>query len=81
MQRAKKWINLPMNENDLEFRRVFITNLKPSTNYDLIITAENPSGSTNAKYAFSTFTQMKGNFLLDLKKKNYFIISIKFMIF
>lgn len=39
MQRAKKWINLPMSENDLDFRRVFITNLKPSTNYDLIITA------------------------------------------
>ena len=61
MQRMKKWINLPMTENDVDFRRVFITSLKPSTNYDLIISATNEASTTQAQYAFSTFALIKGN--------------------
>ena len=59
-QRVKKWINLPWNENDLDFKRLFITNLKPSTAYDLTITAMNDAGPTQAQYTFSTFAILRG---------------------
>lgn len=68
MQRMKKWINLPMTENDLDFRRVFITSLKPSTSYDLIISATNEASTTQAQYAFSTFALIKGNFKISFHK-------------
>lgn len=67
MQRSKKFITLPMSENDVEFRRVFITSLKSSTNYDLIITASNEASSTQAQYAFSTFALIKGNLFVQFK--------------
>ena len=56
-----------MGENDLEFRRVFITSLKPSTNYDLIISASNEASTTQAQYAFSTFALIKGKAPMPLK--------------
>jgi len=70
MQRSKKWISLPMTENDVDFRRVFITSLKSSTNYDLIITATNEASSTQAQYAFSTFALIKETAITHILANN-----------
>lgn len=71
-----QWVNLPMGENDLEFRRVFITSLKPSTNYDLIISASNEASTTQAQYAFSTFALIKGKAPIPLKVNSLLSNSI-----
>ena len=59
-EKASDWVRLPKIE-PMAQKVIAISDLKPSTSYDLKITAFNEAGPTEAQYSFMTSSKLKGN--------------------
>jgi hypothetical protein len=53
LQKSRKWISLS-NRVFTDQKHIVLSDLMPSTTYDLKITAFNQAGSTEAQYTFTT---------------------------
>ncbi|RWS26404.1 Down syndrome cell adhesion molecule-like protein Dscam2 [Leptotrombidium deliense] len=60
MQRNRTWINVRTEEQPLLEKTIVITDLLPSSTYDLKITATNEGGPTEAQYFFTTLHAPRG---------------------
>ena len=64
---SDQWITLRTKDSVIvkkTNKNEYLNNIKPSTLYDLKITAYNEAGPTQAQYSFTTLNVYKGNFSL-----------------
>lgn len=61
---STRWFTLKSKDAQLvdkSNKNEYLNNLKPSTSYDLKITAYNEAGPTQAQYSFTTLSVFKGS--------------------